>query len=63
VHVDEPWRDVAICGIDDGGCHRVRESTDSDDTIAANRDVGAVPRVAAAIENASVADQDVIGSR
>lgn len=61
VHVDEPGRDESIVRVDEGRGPRGTEGADGHDAVAADADVGPVPRVAGPVEDAPVANQDVEG--
>ena len=63
VDVDEAGRDDAIARVDDARRGRAAERPDGRDAIAGDADIGAQPRVARAIHDACVANQDIETAR
>ena len=63
MHVDEAGRHRAAASVDDAGGGGIAEPPHVHDPPAADADVGRDPGVAAAVEDAAVADQDVVARR
>jgi len=63
VDVDEARRDRQAVGVDDARRRRVAQPAHVGDAAGADADVGREPRVAAAVEDAAVANQDVVSRR
>src|SRR4030095_1270378 len=60
VEIDEAGRDDQIARVDHARCRRLRQRTDRHDPAALNRDVGAEPRIAGAVEHVSAANENVV---
>jgi len=60
VHVDETGRDGQTGRVDDARCRRVAEATHVHDPAAADADIGRHPRIAAAVEDTAVSNQDLV---
>src|SRR4029453_15916705 len=60
VEIDEAGRDDQIARVDHALCPRLRQRTDRYDPAALNRDVGAEPRIAGAVEHVSAANENVV---
>jgi hypothetical protein len=63
VHVDEPGGHDAIARVDRARGGRAGKIADRDDAIAGNAEVRAQPRIARAIHDASVANQNIKSRR
>ena len=59
VHVDEPRADEEPVGVDHPLGRLVDQASDGGDPAARDADVGAVPRIAGAVDHAAAADQEV----
>ena len=57
--VDESGRDESILRVDDRLRRRIAERSHGADAVARDADVGAIPGIAGAVENAAVPNQDV----
>ena len=55
----KPGDDVLAGGVDDGGGGRAGQAADGDDAAVLHRDVGGEPGIAAAVEHAAVADEQI----
>src|SRR5262249_7134150 len=59
VRVDQPGRDAEVRGIDAALGRRAVETSDRDDAIALDADIGPEPRRAGAVDDAAVLDDEV----
>src|SRR6516225_4024878 len=60
MHVDETGGDNEPLGIDLAPCFACRHSADGDDALAANGDVAEKPRIACAVDDPPITDDEVI---
>jgi hypothetical protein len=60
VDVDEAGGDDAVAGVDYAGGRGAGEASDGRDPSGGDGDVGATPGVARAVQNAGVADEEVV---
>ena len=60
VNIDEARGDDALAGVDGAGGGGAGEMSDGGDAAVLDGDVGALPGIATAIDDAGVADQDVV---
>ena len=61
MHVDEAGRDDQALGVDLALGRPRRHPADGDDAVAADRHVAVEPRIAAAVDDLAVADDEVVG--
>ena len=61
VDVDEPGRDGQPGRVDRARGRRIAEASDLDDAAGADADIGGNPGITATVEDAAVADEDVVG--
>ena len=61
VDVDEPGRHDLAVRVDHARRRLCNRRRDARDRVAAHRDVGAIPRAAGAVDDAAVADDEIVG--
>ena len=61
MNVDESRRDVLAGGVDGRLRRGIAQPPDGDDAPVLHRDIGREPRIAAAVEDAAVTDQEIVG--